>query len=196
MMTKTRRQRDSRDLGVVAYAPRLGKAYSGWFSPLNAQVLILPQGDSTQDFERLQKAGYVIELLLPQPFPNAVLLDEFLASRQTLALFEEIKADARESLPRSLFGVKGRWQVKLGQKALLGVATLRKGILAVPAVHEIPGEVRTSLGIWMHWFSPTHFELEVEEFEHASEFRRLISLDARQFGVVLDGELPSSVILN
>jgi cold shock CspA family protein len=178
-------QHDSRELGVCAYAPRLEQPFTVILQVIRGHLSVLPRGNAGEDTERLLQSGYLVELQLSTPFPDAVVLDDLMASSEVQRWLEVIQR-----------GVRVRTSgVGLSATASAALEELRQAIARVPAFNH-PQPVRTSLELWMHWYSPKQFGSDADEFRDAPVLRRLIIQDAQRYGVSLIEDKLQTVVIN
>jgi cold shock CspA family protein len=179
-------QQDSRELGVCAYAPRLERPYSVFLQVLRGQLRVVPRENDAHETARLVRSKYLVEMPLPAPFPNAVALDALMTSSQVQVWLQTIQRGARV----------GRDGVRFTPVAAVALERLRLTIATVPAFDGQIQPVRTSLELWMHWYSPSQFGSEAAEFRDAPVLRRLIVQDAHQYGIELFEDRRQQVVFN
>ena len=179
-------QHDSASLGVCAYAPRLERAFTVILQVLRGRLTVLPRDNPGAETERLMQAGYLVAFELPTPFPNAFALDELLDSREIRGWLEVIQRGARVT-PSG---------VRLNGRATHALERLRQAITHVPVFDGEPQPVRTSLELWMHWYSPRQFGIDADEFRDAPVLKRLIIHDARKYSVGFIEDNHQQVVFN
>ncbi len=179
-------QHDSRALGGCAYAPRLDEPFTVILQVLRARLSVLPRHNAGAETEHLLRCGFLVEFALPRPFPDAFVLDALMDSSEVRYWLEIIRDGARVS-PSG---------VRLTSRASHTLEQLRRHIAHVPAFNGPPQPVRTSLELWMHWYSPRQFGSDADEFRDAPVLKRLIVQDARQFGIDLFEDKGQHVVIN
>jgi cold shock CspA family protein len=173
-------QRDSKELGSFAYAPRLGVGYVAVLNVMDGYIRTMPDGNCGEKYAELLEAGYLAELPLPKPLACGIALDELVASNEVEHLLAEIQHGARKH--RQFFS---RQTVKLTPRACLALEQLRRLFATLPEPSGDPLPIRTTLALWMHWYSPRQFDVNEEEFERVPTMTRAICLDARRYGIQL-----------